>query len=295
MVAISFDRFAAVVFPLRHKNLIGKCGLKAMLAVSWTIPIPPHFKAYCSTGSLSRQIYWTGNFCLHLLLYFFFLLFDCGVSATPQENKKAARYPNSFCETDYGREVRAACRIAIGVFTACWVPLMIVLFFTGKLQIKRSSPLHMWLCTLALSNSAMNFLIYSAKIRHFKDAYIGILRKMLRLRESAWLSLYRLRMWQMYWKVELPITTSSEENFYDTLFFSVSETWSLPLALYTNTKLLTYWLRSHVHATGSTRNCNLAQNWHEAGAPNDLLSVKNIGMRKYKSPTAIKNANEKLD
>ena len=177
MVAISFDRFAAVVFPLRHKNLIGKCGLKAMLAVSWTIPIPPHFKAYCSTGSLSRQIYWTGNFCLHLLLYFFFLLFDCGVSATPQENKKAARYPNSFCETDYGREVRAACRIAIGVFTACWVPLMIVLFFTGKLQIKRSSPLHMWLCTLALSNSAMNFLIYSAKIRDFKDAYIGIAAK----------------------------------------------------------------------------------------------------------------------
>ena len=72
MVAISFDRFAAVVFPLRHKILIGKCGLKAMLAVSWTIPIPPHFKAYRSTGSLSRQIYWTGNVCLHLLLYFLF-------------------------------------------------------------------------------------------------------------------------------------------------------------------------------------------------------------------------------
>ena len=47
----------------------------------------------------------------------------------------------------------------------------------------------MWLCTLALSNSAMNFLIYSAKIRDFKDAYIGILRKMQRLRDSAWLSL----------------------------------------------------------------------------------------------------------
>ena len=176
MVAISFDRFPAVVFPLRHNILMGKCGLKAM-PTSWTIPIPPHFKAYRSTGSLSKQIYWTGIFCLHLLLYFLFLLSDCVASAPPQENKKAARYPNKFRETDYGREVRAACTIAIGVFTACWVLLMIVLFFTGKLQIKRSGPLHMWLCSLALSNSAMNFLIYSAKIRDFKDAYIGIVTK----------------------------------------------------------------------------------------------------------------------
>ena len=36
MVAISFDRFPAVVLPLRHNILIGKCGLKAM-PTSWTI------------------------------------------------------------------------------------------------------------------------------------------------------------------------------------------------------------------------------------------------------------------
>ena len=73
MVAISFDRFPAVVFPLRHNILIGKCGLKAM-PTSWTIPIPPHFKAYRSTGSLSRQIYWTGIFCLHLLFFYFLIV-----------------------------------------------------------------------------------------------------------------------------------------------------------------------------------------------------------------------------
>ena len=39
----------------------------------------------------------------------------------------------------------------------------------------------MWLWTLGLSNSAMNFLIYSANIRDFKEAYVDIFRKMLRL------------------------------------------------------------------------------------------------------------------
>ena len=73
MVAISFDRFPAVVFPLRHNILIGKCGLKA-IPTSWTIPIPPHFKAYRSTGSLSRQIYWTGIFCVHLLFFYFLIV-----------------------------------------------------------------------------------------------------------------------------------------------------------------------------------------------------------------------------
>ena len=35
MVAISFDRFVAVVFPLRHRNFIEGCGLKLMLIIFW--------------------------------------------------------------------------------------------------------------------------------------------------------------------------------------------------------------------------------------------------------------------
>ena len=42
----------------------------------------------------------------------------------------------------------------------------------------------MWLRTLGLSNSAMSFLIYSAKIRDFKEAYVDIFRNMLRLQRS---------------------------------------------------------------------------------------------------------------
>ena len=45
----------------------------------------------------------------------------------------------------------------------------------------QGGPLDMWPGTLALSNSAMNFLIYSAEIRDFKEAYVDIFRKMLNL------------------------------------------------------------------------------------------------------------------
>ena len=39
MVAISLDRFVAVVFPLQHRRFIEGCGLKVMLTLSWSIPI----------------------------------------------------------------------------------------------------------------------------------------------------------------------------------------------------------------------------------------------------------------
>ena len=80
-------------------------------------------------------------------------------------------------------EVRVAVMLAvvIGVFTACWVPVMTAMFASSKPLTKRNGPLHMWLRTLSLSNSAMNFFIYSAVIRDFRDAYAGIFRKMFRL------------------------------------------------------------------------------------------------------------------
>ena len=81
-------------------------------------------------------------------------------------------------------EVRVAYTLAVamGAFTACWIPLIIAMgFFRGKSFVKRNIHLLMWLRTLALSNSAMKFLIYSAKIREFKEAFVSIIRKMFRL------------------------------------------------------------------------------------------------------------------
>ena len=51
-------------------------------------------------------------------------------------------------------------------------------FITGKSLVEKYGPAYMWIRPLALSNSAMNFVIYSARIRDFRDAYISISRKM---------------------------------------------------------------------------------------------------------------------
>ena len=183
LACISVDRFIAVVFPLHHEIIMRRCGLKIMLIASWAFPIlvpilrvvlPPSFpNAFLAIASFAFS-YFVVIFS-YLLIMVFLLIH--------KRKRKRLRARAVSVDPSSNLEIRVACTLAIviGVFTACWVPLMTALFAAGKLLMKRNGPLHMWLRTVALSNSAMNFLIYSARILDFKDSYATIFRKMCRL------------------------------------------------------------------------------------------------------------------
>ena len=84
------------------------------------------------------------------------------------------------------RRVAFTLAIVILVFSACWFPLIITFFASEKHLVKVHGPAFMWIRTLAVSNSAMtNFLIYSWRIRDFRDAYVKIFHRVIG-RGSAW-------------------------------------------------------------------------------------------------------------
>ena len=171
VASISIDRFFAVAFPLRHKILMEKGGLKIMLIASWSIPILTSvLPNIISTGSTPVFYFINiGIFAFSGLIILFFHFLIVLVLLYYSKKKKHIRVRAA--------SVRVTCTLAIatGVFIVCWAPIITVL----AVDKWRRSPLHFWLQTLALSNSAMNFVIYSARMRDFKGAYIGILRKML--------------------------------------------------------------------------------------------------------------------
>ena len=171
LAAISLDRFVAVAFPLRHKIFMEKGGLKIMLIASWSIPILTSvLPNIISTGSTPVFYFINiGIFAFSGLIILFFHFLIVLVLLYYSKKKKHVRVR--------AVSVRVTCTLAIatGVFIVCWAPIITVL----AVDKWRRSPLHFWLQTLALSNSAMNFVIYSARMRDFKDAYVGILRKML--------------------------------------------------------------------------------------------------------------------
>ena len=88
--------------------------------------------------------------------------------------------PTVVVKSKVERRVAVTFAIAIGAFTASWLPMIVVFYTSGKSLVKMHGTAFMWIRTLALSNSAVNFLIYSARIRDLRDAFALICRKILR-------------------------------------------------------------------------------------------------------------------
>ena len=192
MVAISLDRFVAVAFPRRHKNFMEKCGLKVMLIVSWSIPIFKVILLLVLSRVIPSASYSASPFLLfgtfvfsYFLIFFFYFLIVVFLLRYNRKRKQLSRARNVSVKLTSRMEVRVSCTlaIAIGIFSACWVPAITIMIasMTGKPLTRPNGSLDLCLRNLALSNSAMNFLIYSAKIRDFKEAYVDIFRKLFRL------------------------------------------------------------------------------------------------------------------
>ena len=181
MAAISVDRFIAVVFPLRHETIMRKYGLKIMVIVAWVLPISILIlNVVVVPASFSRAFLAAGTFGLsYIIIVVFYLLI---VAFLFKQKKKRNRLTARSASVGMNNrmEIHVACTLAIviGVFTVCWCPLMITFltFAMGASIVKPRGPALMWIRTLALSNSAMNFLIYSARIREFHGTYVGVCR-----------------------------------------------------------------------------------------------------------------------
>ena len=183
LACISIDRFIAVVFPLHHEIVMKTCGLKIMLIASWVLPISVPILIVVLPPSFPKGFLAIASFAFSYFVVIFSYLLIMVFLLIHKRKRKRLRARAVSVDPSSHMEIRVACTLAIviGVFTACWVPVMTALFAAGKSLMKRDGLLHMWLRTLALSNSAMNFLIYSARIRDFKDSYAAIFRKMCRL------------------------------------------------------------------------------------------------------------------
>ena len=183
MAAISVDRFIAVVYPLRYKSIIDNYGLKILLITSWALPItvpvliaviPANFPQV--TAFIGLGIFGTS----YLTVFLFYSLIVISLMKRRLRSKQL-RIHSSNDTSQPSVEIRVAFTLAIviAVFTVSWAPLVTTLFATGKPLVKIQGVAHWWIGTLALSNSAMNFVIYGSRMRNFLEAYVVCGRKLL--------------------------------------------------------------------------------------------------------------------
>ena len=173
LAVISVDRFLAVIFPLRHDRMMKSYGLKVMLIVVWGVPI---VFASLRVPFLKETAYMV----VVMFIIGYCLIIGCYLSITISVFFLRRRKKVISVRSKAERRFAFALAIVIGVFTACWFPMIVVFFATGKSLVKMYGTAYMWIRSLGLLNSAMNFLIYSARIRDFRDSYAIICRKILR-------------------------------------------------------------------------------------------------------------------
>ena len=183
MAAISVDRFISVAYPLRYKSIMGSRGLKIMVTASWVFPITVPVLSVSIPDSFPQALLAVGAFTLlyAIIVVFYSLLVASLVKRRKQRNKLRAHPSSNANQSSVEIRVAFTLAIVIGIFTACWFPLMISLFAAGEPLVKPQGTVHMWIRTVALSNSAMNFLIYTFRMPDFRQAYVAIWSKMCSL------------------------------------------------------------------------------------------------------------------
>ena len=179
LAAISVDRFLAVIFPLRHGRIMKNYGLKTMLIVVWGVALVfASFRVpFLKETSYLALLLFVVSYSLVIGCYLSIMIFL--VKEKKRKGTLRAK-PTVEVNSKVERRVAVTLAIVIGVFTAFWFPMIVVFFASGKSLVKMYGTAYMWIRSLALSNSAVNFLIYSARIRDFRDAFALICRKILR-------------------------------------------------------------------------------------------------------------------
>ena len=181
MAAISVDRFIAVVYPLRYKSVINSYALKILLITSWALPITVPILIAVIPANFPHAFIGLGIFSTSYLTVFLFYSLIVTSLVKRRLGSKQLRMHSSNDTSQPSVEIRVTFTLAIviAVFTVSWAPLVVTLFATGKALVKLQGVAHWWIGTLALSNSAMNFVIYGSRMRYFYEAYAVCGRKLL--------------------------------------------------------------------------------------------------------------------
>ena len=181
MAAISVDRFIAVVYPLHHRSIMENRGLKAMLITSWAYPIGVPILSAVLPANFPQGYLALAMFAVSYATIFlsYSLIVASLVKHRKRRNQLRARSSSDVSQSRIEIRVAFTLAIVIIVFIACWFPLIAVIFATRKPLVKRHGVAFMWMRTLALSNSAMNFVIYGSRLQNFRKAFAVIGRKIL--------------------------------------------------------------------------------------------------------------------
>ena len=172
LVAISLERFYAVVYPIRHRNTSAKVYYIFLIAV-WIIPA-----AACGSSVEFKKTNREANMLFLFIVFFVMpLLVILYTYARIWHTANSRIQPSQETSRSMKRDMRIAVTIAlvIGFFVIAWLPfftVQLLLVFCQKCQPTIfSTELLLFVKFMHYSNSAVNPIVYAVKIPEFRRAF----------------------------------------------------------------------------------------------------------------------------
>lgn len=179
LASISVDRALVVRKPHQHHHLMSKYGLKIMLVMCWGGATVLAAVRYQFASALFFSI-GLGFF------NFAIILGSYGVILYEIKRERLGTHDTSGTGSVSSRDARMEKRVAgtiaiiIFFFSLCWFPLLGHYISVKRAVLREMGGIrYMWIRTLVLSNSSMNFIVYSCRIEHFRHAYLRIINRIL--------------------------------------------------------------------------------------------------------------------
>ena len=176
LACLSFDRFFAVYYPLKHKFFMTFRKLKVMIVVVWLVSVTIIVLLF------SKRSIWHAT-CLyvessiHKLCVF--VIIGSGIAAIVKVFKSSSSVSdinqshnggqNSVLHQRNKQVAKTVCFVVL-LFAFCWTPSVLARLKNPLLDSASLSSLDFWLTALRFANSAMNPCIYFYRHRNYREA-----------------------------------------------------------------------------------------------------------------------------
>ena len=171
LLFITTERLLAVLKPIQYKNFHPKRRFVVFIGISVILPLVYTVLRLAvskkATSYFSAILFVLGY--IYILVCYLVILLKLrrqskkmgkSTSATDEEDTRSTRHPE--------RVVTSTMALIIVIFTIMWVPFF---YFRITQPSTNSGEGYNWVRTTAISNSALNFIVYAFRMKRFRNAF----------------------------------------------------------------------------------------------------------------------------
>ena len=171
LLFITTERLLAVLKPIVYKNYYPRRRFAIFISISVIIPLIYTILRLAvskrATSYFSAVLFVLGYF--YIMVSYLIILHQLrsqsekmkrSTDITSEENTRTTRHAE--------RVVTSTMALVIGIFTIMWAPLF---YYRVLKPSTNSGQAYNWVRTTAISNSALNFIVYAFRMKRFRSAF----------------------------------------------------------------------------------------------------------------------------